>query len=166
MRRSCGGEACDYGRVGGWWVGLRGCIALALKSINPDVRIIGLSTDNGGAAMYESIHAGRPVPVPEPPSLADSLGGGIGLENRCTFGLCRDLIDDVILLSEAEIAEGMRAVYRNQRMIAEGSAAVGTAALVAGRTATLPGPVACIIRGNVVVMDAFTAIINGANVLP
>ena len=146
--------------------GLAGGIALALKSINPDVRIIGLSTDNGGAAMYESIHAGRPVPVPEPPSLADSLGGGIGLENRCTFGLCRDLIDDVILLSEAEIAEGMRAVYRNQRMIAEGSAAVGPAALVAGRTAALPGPVACIISGNVVDMDVFTAIINGANGLP
>jgi len=88
------------------------------------------------------------------------------MENRCTFGLCRDLIDDVILLSEAEIAAGMRAVYRNQRMIAEGSAAVGPAALIAGRAGTLPGPVACIISGNVVDMDIFTAIINGANALP
>jgi threonine dehydratase len=146
--------------------GLAGGIALAIKSIAPDVRVVGISPDHGGAAMYESIKAGRPVPVPEPPSLADSLGGGIGMENRCTFGLCRDLIDDVILLSEAEIAAGMRAVYRNQRMIAEGSAAVGPAALIAGRAGTLPGPVACIISGNVVDMDIFTAIINGANALP
>lgn len=146
--------------------GLAGGTALALKSIAPDVRIVGISPDNGGAAMYESMKAGHPVPVPEPPSLADSLGGGIGMENRCTFGLCRELIDDVILVSEAEIAEGMRAVYRHQRMIVEGSGAVGPAALIAGRASDLPGPVACIISGNVVDMDVFTAIINGANALP
>ena len=146
--------------------GLAGGIALALKSIDPSLRIIGISTDNGGAAMYESLQAGHPVPVPEPPSLADSLGGGIGMDNRCTFALCRDLVDDVILLSEAEIAEGMRAVYRNQRMVAEGSGAVGPAALLAGRTGALPGPVACIISGNGVDMNVFTAIVNGANALP
>ena len=146
--------------------GLAGGIALALKSIKPSARIVGLSTDTGGAAMHESMQAGRPVEVPEPPSLADSLGGGIGLDNRCTFGLCRELLDDVVLLSEAEIAAGMRALYRDQRMIAEGSAAVGPAALIAGRVAPGPDPVVCLISGNLVDMDVFTAIVNGANALP
>ena len=146
--------------------GLAGGVALALKSINPDARVVGLSTDNGGAAMYESMRAGQPVAVPEPPSLADSLGGGIGADNRCTFALCRELIDEVVLLSEAEIAEGMRALYCNQRMIAEGSAAVGPAALVAGRLQDLPGPVVSIVSGNLVDMDVFTAVINGADALP
>lgn len=146
--------------------GLAAGIGLALKSIKPDVRLVGLSTDNGGAAMYESLRAGRPVEVPEPPSLADSLGGGIGLENRCTFGLCRDVLDDVILLSEAEIAAGMRALYRDQRMIAEGSGAVGPAALIAGKVAPGPDPVVCLVSGNLVDMDVFTAVVNGANALP
>lgn len=146
--------------------GLAGGVALALKSINPNVLVIGLSTDNGGAAMYESIRAGNPVAVPEPPSLADSLGGGIGLDNRCTFGLCRDLIDRVVLLSEAEIATGMRALYRDQRLIAEGSGAVGPAAVLADKVYDLPGPVACVVSGNLVDMDVFTAVINGADGLP
>lgn len=146
--------------------GLAGGIALALKAIKPDVRIVGISTDNGGAAMHESIKAGHPVEVPEPPSLADSLGGGIGLDNRCTFDLCQRLVDEVILLSEAEIAAGMRAIYRQQRMIVEGSAAVGPAALIAGRIAPGPEPVVCIFSGNLVDMDVFTAVINGADALP
>lgn len=146
--------------------GLAAGIALALKSIKPDVRVVGLSTDNAGAAMYESLRAGHPVEVPEPPSLADSLGGGIGLDNRCTFALCRQLLDDVVLLSEAEIAAGMRALYREQRMIAEGAAAVGPAALIAGRLASLPTPVVGLVSGNLVDMDVFTAVVNGADALP
>lgn len=146
--------------------GLAGGVALALKSIHPDVRIVGLSPDNGGAAMYASIEAGHPVAVPEPASLADSLGGGIGLDNRYTFGLCRELLDSIILLSEAEIAAGMRALYREQRLIAEGAGAVGPAAILAGGAHDLPGPIVCIISGNVVDMDVFTAVVNGADTLP
>jgi len=147
--------------------GLAAGIGFALKSIRPAIRIVGISTDNGGAAMHESLRAGHPVEVPEPPSLADSLGGGIGLDNRCTFELCRRCIDEVVLLSEAEIAEGMRAIYREQRMIVEGSAAVGAAALIAGKTAAAGDePLICIISGNLVDMDVFTAVMNGANALP
>lgn len=147
--------------------GLAGGIGLALKAIKPGIRMVGISTDNGGAAMHESFRAGHPVEVPEPPSLADSLGGGIGLDNRCTFELCRRCVDEVVLLSEAEIAEGMRAIYREQRMIVEGSAAVGAAALLAGKTkAGSEEPLVCIISGNLVDMDVFTAVVNGASALP
>ena len=146
--------------------GLAGGIALALQAIAPDVRVVGLSTDNGGAAMHASLGAGHPVGVPEPPSLADSLGGGIGPDNRWTLALCRERLDDVRLLSEAEIAAGMRALYREQRLIAEGSGAVGPAALIAGRATDLPTPLVCIVSGNLVDMDVFTAVVNGADALP
>ena len=145
--------------------GLAGGTALAVKSIAPEVRVIGLSMDNGGAAMYESLRAGHPVAVPEPPSLADSLGGGIGLDNHCTYALCRELLDDIVLVSEAEIAAGMRAVYRHQRMIAEGAGVIGPTALLADRIQGAAAPMACIISGNNVDMDIYTAIINGADSL-
>ncbi len=145
--------------------GLAGGVALALKSIRPDVRVVGVSTANGGAAMDASLKAGEPVAAPEPPSLADSLGGGIGLANRCTFGLCRELVDRVVLLSEAEIAAGMRALYREHRLIAEGGAAVGAAALIAGHIEAPSGPVVALVTGNLVDMDVFTAVVNGADAL-
>ncbi len=46
-----------------------------------------------GAAMAASLAAGHPVEVTELATLADSLGGGIGLQNRLTFAMCRDLMD-------------------------------------------------------------------------
>lgn len=143
--------------------GLAGGVAAVLKAINPAVRVVGLSTDDGGAAMQRSIQAGHPVTVPEPPNLADSLGGGIDLDNQCTFALCRELLDDYVLLSEAEIAAGMRALYREQRMIGEGAGAVGPAALMARRVWNLPRPIVCVISGGIVDMDVFTAVINGAD---
>lgn len=146
--------------------GLAGGLALGLKSVCPDARVVGISPDNGGAAMHASIRAGQPVDVPEPPSLADSLGGGIGLDNRYTFALCRQLVDDIVLLSEAAIAAGMRALYRQQGLVAEGGGAVGPAALLAGRIPAPKGPVVCIISGAGVDPDLFAAVLDGADALP
>lgn len=146
--------------------GLAGGLALALKAECPEAVVIGLSPDHGGAAMHESIRAGHPVDVPEPPSLADSLGGGIGPDNRYTFELCRRLVDRTVLVSEAEIAAGMRALYREQGLVAEGGAAVGPAALLAGRIPQPRGPLVCIISGKGVDPDLFSAVLEGADALP
>src|SRR6185312_6543471 len=82
--------------------GLISGVALAAKTLNPEVRVVGVSMERG-AAMQASLAAGRPVEVEEVPTLADSLGGGIGLGNRHTFAMVRDLVDEVVLVSEAEI---------------------------------------------------------------
>ena len=124
--------------------GLAAGIADAIKALSPATRVIGLTMENG-AAMAASLRTGRPVEVTETASLADSLGGGIGLRNRVTFPLCRDLLDDVILLTEAEIADGIRHLGHAGHMV-EGAAAVGTAALLAGKFAP-SGPVVTILSG-------------------
>ncbi len=113
--------------------GLIGGIALALKCADPAIRVIGVSMERG-PAMALSLAAGRPVAVEEEASLADSLGGGIGLDNRYTFALVRRLVDETVLVSEAEIAAAMRHCYWQERQIVEGGAAVGVAALLAGKT--------------------------------
>ncbi len=124
--------------------GLTAGIAVAIKALSPATRVIGLTMENG-AAMAASIRAGRPVEVSEVASLADSLGGGIGMGNRVTFPVCRDLLDDVILLTEAEIAEGIRHLGHAGHVV-EGAAAVGTAALLAGKF--MPrGPIVTILSG-------------------
>lgn len=139
--------------------GLASGVAAAVKGMRPQVRVIGVSMARG-AAMQASLEAGRPVQVREEETLADSLGGGIGLANRHTFAMCRDLLDGVILLSETEIAAGIVHAYRAEREIVEGAGAVGIAALLAGKV-TANGPVALILSGRNIDMDVHRRLICG-----
>ena len=139
--------------------GLAAGVAVAAKAINPNIRVVGITMDRG-AAMDASIRAGHPVEVPEVASLADSLGGGIGLQNQLTFGLCRDLLDEIILVTEDEIYAGMQALFLQDRLVAEGASAVGHAAVLAGKV-QLTGPTATIITGRNVDMEQFTRVITG-----
>lgn len=143
--------------------GLAAGVACAAKAIKPDIRVVGVSMDRG-AAMYESLRAGRPVEVAEMPSLADSLGGGIGLENRYSFVMCRALLDDVLLVTEAEIRHAMQALYYEDRIVAEGGSVVGLAAVLTGKI-TLAGPTAALITGRNPDMAMFTRVVTGQDVV-
>ena len=125
--------------------GLAAGVAAAVKAKRPQVRVIGISMQRG-AAMQASLEAGKPVNVEELDTLADSLGGGIGLDNRWTFTMCRALLDEVILLDEEEIAAGIRHAALQEGETIEGAAAVGIAALLAGKIKA-SGPIAIIISG-------------------
>ena len=124
--------------------GLLGGIAIAAKAINPEIRIIGAAMERG-SAMAASLDAGRLVDVDELPTLADALGGGLG-ENRYTFALCRQYVDDLVLVSEEEIYAGMATLLLDERLVAEGSAAVCHAAVLSGKYA-IAGPTAIVISG-------------------
>jgi threonine dehydratase len=138
--------------------GLISGIAIAAKAIKPSVRVVGLSMDRG-AAMSASLAAGRPVEVSEFESLADSLGGGIGLANRFTFDTCHELVDEVILLGEEEIYRGMQAVFYEDRFVVEGGAAVAHAALLAGKV-SLDEPTAIILSGRNVDPRQFADVVS------
>ena len=142
--------------------GLAGGVAFAAKRIKPDIRVIGITMDRG-AAMYESLRAGHPVEVEEVPSLADSLGGGIGLRNRLSFPLCRDFLDEVVLVTEEEIYRAMQAVYFEDRIVCEGACVVGIAAVQAGKI-RLSGPAAAIITGRNLDMRVHADIMAGRDV--
>ena len=139
--------------------GLLSGVALAAKTLRPDIRIIGISMERG-AAMAASLAAGHPVEVTELATLADSLGGGIGLQNRLTFAMCRDLMDELILLTEAEIAAGIRHLAREDGEIVEGAAAVGAGAILAGKLRS-PGPLVLILSGANIDPARHAAIVGG-----
>lgn len=139
--------------------GLAAGVAAAVKGVSPATKVVGVSMARG-AAMKASLDAGRPVQVEELPTLADSLGGGIGLDNRLTFAMCRELLDDVILLSEDEIAAGIRHAYEEEREIVEGAGAVGIGALLAGKV-TAKGPVVAILSGRNIDMSLHRRIVCG-----
>lgn len=111
--------------------GLLGGIAMAAKSINPGIHIVGVSIEQS-PAMLESIKAGKPTVVQEKDTLADSLLGGIGLNNRYTLPLVQRYVDEHVCVSEQQIVAGMVHVFEQHRLIAEGAAVVGVGALLGG----------------------------------
>lgn len=141
--------------------GLFAGVALALKGLLPHVQVHGISMRRG-AAMAASLEAGQPVDVEELATLADSLGGGIGLDNRHTFTLTRTLCDRVHLLDEAAIAEGMRHAYREERQVVEGAGAVGIAALLCGLIEPR-GPVVVVVSGRNVDTRQHQRVLDGAD---
>ena len=142
--------------------GLISGVAAAIKAKRPQTRIIGISMQRG-PAMHECLKAGKPILVEELPTLADSLGGGIGLANRLTFAMTRDLVDDTVLVSEVEIAKAIRHIYWQERQIVEGSGSVGVAALLAGKINS-SGPVVAILSGGNIDMKQHHRIISGENI--
>ncbi len=142
--------------------GLIAGIAIALKAINPKIQIIGVTMEHG-AAMYESIQAGKPIEVEELPSLADALGGGIGLDNDFTFDAVQTLVDELILVSEKEISEAIRHAYWEDKQIIEGAGAVGISALLARKFIPKGSTVALVSGGNID-MQLHHRIISGEDV--
>ena len=148
-------ETCIVPLSGG---GLIAGIARAIKSANPRARVVGVTMAQG-AAMYQSQKAGRPVEVEETASLADSLGGGIGQDNRYTFAMVRELVDDLLLVEEDQIADAIRHAYWREQQIIEGGAAVGIAALRAGLVER-PGVTAVVLSGGNIDMTQHARLIR------
>lgn len=124
-------------------------VALAIKTQRPDSRLIGVSMDRG-AAMHRSIEAGHPISVPEVETLADSLQGGIGLDNDHSFEMVRDLVDELLLVTEEQIAIGMAEAVIEERMILEGAGATPIAALLHTDRALFGDHIALIASGAMV----------------
>ncbi|RWB50915.1 MAG: hydroxyectoine utilization dehydratase EutB, partial [Mesorhizobium sp.] len=144
--------------------GLAAGVAAAVKAVRPQAKVIGVTMDRG-AAMKASLDAGHPVQVTEYRSLADSLGGGIGLANAWTFPMCKAFLDDVVLVNESEIAAGIRHAYEYEREIVEGGGAVGIAALLSGKLAKCRGPIVVILSGRNIDMTLHRKVVNGLNTL-
>jgi threonine dehydratase len=137
--------------------GLLGGIALAMKSIDPSIQTIGVSMDKG-AAMVDSLAAGRIVEIVEEPSLADALVGGLGPENNFSFNLNQRYVDRTVLVSEHEIAAGMTFALEKEHLVIEGGGAVGLAALLGGKVGEIGERITLVISGSNVGLSTLLAV--------
>lgn len=106
--------------------GLISGIASYLKEINPKVKIVGCWPENS-PVMYECMKAGRVMDVAEKETLSDSTAGGVE-EGAITLEPCRRLIDDCVLVSEADILAALKLILDKERWAVEGAAALPVAA--------------------------------------
>lgn len=140
--------------------GLISGIALAVKSYSADIGIVGVSAERA-RVMHESLKAGHPISFPEEDTLANALSGGIGLENRHSFRLVRDYVDEYLLVSEEELIEAMRFAALEHKIIVEGGGAVGIAALLSGKARNIGGGVAVVVSGGNVDPGVFSTVVTG-----
>lgn len=134
---------CVFVSVGGG--GLIGGIAAFLKSVNPNIELVGCLPENA-PAMYECAKAGKIIDVPEKPTLSDGTAGGIEA-GSITFEICQRCVDDYILVSEEEILAAMKIVLLHHHLIIEGSAGAAVAALLKAKEKYRKKKVAVIICG-------------------
>ncbi|AKR39132.1 MULTISPECIES: bifunctional threonine ammonia-lyase/L-serine ammonia-lyase TdcB [Bacillus] len=105
-------------------------IAVALKSFNPSINIIGVQADNvhGMKASYD---AGRILEHYEAPTIAD--GCAVKIPGNLTFEIVKDLVDDIVTVSEEELEVAMKDLLQRGKAVVEGAGALATAALLAGK---------------------------------
>jgi threonine dehydratase len=91
-----------------------------------------IGTEAAASPVFTTaLAAGRPVTVEVHDTLADGLAGNMDADSR-TFGLVRDLVDRVVAVREPDIAAAMRDLILKERLVVEGAAATGVAAILTG----------------------------------
>lgn len=132
-------------------------VSVAAKALNPNVKIIGVQTANI-PSMHESMKAGKVTTAFKATSVADGIS--VKTVGELTFNIVKDLVDDVILVEEGEIAEGLLFLMENQKVVAEGSGAVTTAAILSGKYIPKENEnVVCIISGGNIDINTLNRII-------
>ncbi|MCX7740999.1 MAG: threonine ammonia-lyase [Meiothermus sp.] len=116
--------------------GLIGGMAVAVKSLRPGVRIVGVQAE-GCAPVNLSLKAGAPVSVPAAQTIADGIA--VKRPGELTLPLIQRYVDQVVEVSDDEIARGIAHCAQNLKLVVEGAGAAGMGALLAGKVPLAPG---------------------------
>lgn len=109
--------------------GLIAGVASALRQLKPACRIIGVQAA-GAASMADSLRAGHILTLPEVHTVADGIQ--VKTPGEKTFAICREAVDEVVTVGEAEIASAILTVLERQKLMVEGAGAVGVAVAMYG----------------------------------
>ncbi len=138
--------------------GLIGGIAGYLKAKDHAIKVIGCQPQNS-AAMYESIKAGHIVEIKSLHTLSDGSAGNIE-PGAITFAICRDYVDDYILVSEEEIRDAILFILEKHHMIIEGAAAVAVASFLKKKHRLSGKIVVVVISGAKISLDTLKKILD------
>jgi threonine dehydratase len=130
-----------------------------LKTLKPSIRVVGVQSA-ASPAMERALKAGRLVEIPIEPTMADGLAANIQ-PGSITFDLARHVVDEVVLVSEEEIAGAVNAALHELHLVLEGSAAVPIAALLHGNLSGISGRrVSAIITGRNIAAQRLVEIVR------
>lgn len=130
--------------------GLAAGVAAALKArasaVGRSIRVIGVQAENS-AAYPESLRKGQPVEVSTRPTIADGIA--VARPGNIPFAVIRDLLDDVVTVTEDDIARALLVLLERAKQVVEPAGAVGVAAILAGKVEATGPTVAILSGGNI-----------------
>jgi threonine dehydratase len=126
--------------------GLLAGIAVAVKGLRPDVRVIGVQAEDA-AAYPASLAAGRPVALSAMTTMADGIA--VGCPGTLPFNIVRELVDDVVTVSEESLSRALLLCLERAKLVVEPAGAAGVAALLDDATAFEPPVVIVLSGGNI-----------------
>lgn len=135
-------------------------IAVAAKSLNPNVKVIGVQTDNM-PSMRESVKAGKVTSAFIDTTIADGIC--VKTPGNLTFEIVSEFVDEVVTVSENEIADAILFMMENQKIVSEGAGAVSTAAILSQKyTPKKDENVVCVVSGGNIDINTLYRIMNVA----
>ncbi|CAG7588923.1 L-threonine ammonia-lyase [Peptoniphilus tyrrelliae] len=124
--------------------GLISGVALAAKSINPDVKVIGVQTKIS-PSMYESVKEGKILTVKGGSTIADGIA--VKTPGKLTYDIVREYVDEIVLVTEGEISSAILTLLEKNKIITEGAAASTVAALMYKKFSHKGKKVCCVLSG-------------------
>ena len=137
--------------------GLISGVAFAAKSINPKIKIYGVQAD-GAPSMASSLNYHRIIHLNNVNTIADGIA--VKEPGVNTFDLCNRYVDDVVTVSDDEIAAAILNLIEKQKLVAEGAGAVSVAAVMAGKIPVKGKKVVCLVSGGNIDVTILNRVIN------
>ena len=137
--------------------GLISGIALAVKSLKPSCKVIGVQAASV-ASMYTSRRKGKVTTVSDGDTIADGIH--VLTPGELTFELCQKYVDEIVTVSEDEIAAAILALMESQKTVAEGAGATPVAAVMFGKVDTTVRKTVCVVSGGNVDVTTLSRILT------
>jgi threonine dehydratase len=126
--------------------GLLAGIATAIKAERPDVRVVGVQAEDA-AAYPASLDAGRPIALESMATMADGIA--VGCPGQVPFAIIRDLVDDIVTVSEESLSKALLLCLERNKLVVEAAGVAGVAALLDAPEAFEPPVVVVLSGGNI-----------------
>jgi threonine dehydratase len=137
--------------------GLIAGIALVLKTLNPRIRIIGVQAE-ALPSMQAALQNGAPIRIPPASTIADGIA--VRRVGKTPFDLVRQFVDEIVTVTEGEIANAVLLLLEIEKTVAEGAAAVPLAALVNKKVSLSGKNVGLVVSGGNIDMNLISRIIE------
>lgn len=137
--------------------GLISGIAYLLKSLKPDVKIIGVQAETA-PSMLNSIQNNKKTTLNSVSTFADGIA--VKTPGSLTYDLVKNYVDEIITVTEDEIATAILMLMERQKLVCEGAGAVGVAAVIFGKIDTKDKVTCCVLSGGNIDVNILSKVIS------
>lgn len=137
--------------------GLISGVGFAVKSLRPDIKVYGVQAE-GAPSMAESIRLHRMIHLNNVSTIADGIA--VKEPGINTFDFCNRYVDDIVTVSDDEIASAILFLMEKQKLVAEGAGAVAVAAVMSGKLPVKGKKVVCLVSGGNIDVNILNRVIT------